>query len=198
VRYWAPSKEIDFKGALKNGNAVYDPSLRMRREQWYFLGFTSVLGVLWYIGTVFLMILLIQYLFSRTMKKAGETAYNKALRSLGYGLLFWIGVPVVAVVACITIIGVPIGIIMLVGYVFLALLAGSITSVVTANWLNSRSVANWPYWRMVFIALGIFVVFKILALTPFLGMFIFALLVCIAFGSILLNINWRRNPHPGS
>lgn len=192
VRYWTPSGEIDFKGTLKNGRAVYDPSLRLNKEQWYLLGWTSVLGLLWFIGTVLVMIMLIQYLFSSTMKKAGETAYDKALRSLGYGLLFWIGVPVVAVVACITVIGVPIGIILLAGYVFLALIAGTITAVVAANWLNSRSDTNWSYWRMVLLSLGIFIVFKILSLTPFLGMFIFGLLVCIAFGSILLNVKWRK------
>ena len=114
------------------------------------------------------------------------------MKSLGYGLLFWIGVPVAAVVACITIIGVPVGIILLFSYIVLALSGTVITSVVAANWLNNRSNTNWHYWRMVFGALGIFIIFKILSITPFLGWFILGVLVSIAFGSILQNINWRR------
>ncbi|OQP63774.1 hypothetical protein A3860_22805 [Niastella vici] len=193
VRYWSPADNVAFNNSLKNGQAIYDDSLKIKRDQWYFLGFSSALGLIWYTGMVFVMIMIIQYLFSDIMKKAGQTAYDKALRSLGFGFLFWIGVPVAAVIACVTIVGVPVGLILLFSYIILAVFAGTITSVVAANWLNNRSLAKWSYWRMVFIALGIFVVFKILSLTPFLGMFIFALLACIAFGSILLNVHWRRS-----
>jgi hypothetical protein len=192
VRYWAPSKNVAFNNSVKNGQPVYDTSLRIKRDQWYFLGFSSVLGLIWYVGMVFAVIMIIQFLFSRTMKKAGQTAYDKALKSLGFGFLFWIGVPVAAAIVCVTIVGVPVGILLLFSYIILALFAGTITAVVAANWLDSRSLAKWSCWRMVFVALGIFIVFRIVSLTPFFGWFIFALLVCIAFGSILLNVNWRR------
>jgi uncharacterized membrane protein YccF (DUF307 family) len=61
----------------------------------------------------FLMILFIQYLFSNNMKKAGDSVYKSALRSLAYGFLFCIAVPVVAVITIVTVIGLPIGIILL-------------------------------------------------------------------------------------
>jgi hypothetical protein len=192
VRYWVPGRRIDFKQSVKGGQVVYDPSLRMDSKQWYYLGFASFLGLLWYVGMALLMIMIVQYLFSATMKKAGQTAFDKALKSLGYGLLFLIAVPIAAVVAFITIIGVPIGIILLFSYVVLALLGTVIISVVAANWLNNRSNTNWRYWRMVFVALGIFIVFKILSGIPYLGWFIMGLLVCIAFGAILQNVNWRQ------
>lgn len=167
--------------------------MRLFKDKWYFLGFSSLLALIWYVGMVFLMIAIIQYLFGRTMKRAGQTAYDKSLKSLGIGVLFWIGVPVAVVIACITVIGVPAGLILLFGYIIVAVFAGTITSVVAANWLNNRSLSKWAYWRMVFVAMGIFVVFRIVSLTPFLGWFIFALLVCIAFGSILLNVNWKKD-----
>ena len=192
VRYWAPDKKVDFKQAVKGGQVTFDPSLRMDKNQWYYLGFSSVLGVFWYLGMVLVLIMIVQYLFSATMRKAGQTTYDKMMKSLGYGVLFWIGVPIAAVLACVTVIGVPVGLIALFSYIILALLATTITSVVAANWLNSRSRTNWQYWRMVFAALGIFILFKILTFTPFFGWFILAVLISIAFGSILLNINWRR------
>lgn len=193
VRYWAPYQQINFNSSIKKGKAIYDPSLRPTNRQWYFLGFSSMLGVAWYLGTVFITILMIQYLFSRTMKKAGQTVFDKTVRSLGYGVLFWLAVPVAVVIACITVIGVPVGLLLLFSYIILALFAGTITSVVAANWLNNRSQSHWAYWRMVVVALGMFVIIKLLSLTPFLGLIVFALLVSIAFGSILQNINWRRN-----
>lgn len=194
VHYWVPSKTIDFHNSVKNGQAIYDPSLKMKKDKWYFLGFSSLFGLIWYTGMVFLMIMIIQYLFGRTMKRAGQTAYEKSLKSLGIGFLFWVGVPVAVVIACITVIGVPAGLILLFSYIILAVFAGTITSVLAANWLNNRSFSKWAYWRIVFVAMGIFIVFRIVSLTPFLGWFIIALLVFTAFGSILLSVNWKRNP----
>ena len=151
----------------------------------------SVLGMLWYISTVLLLILIVEYLFGVIMRKAGETVYNAMLRSLGFGLLFWIGVPVAAAVACITIIGVPVGIILIVGYVMLLLLASVITSVVTANWLARQKAKPWNYWKIVFTAFGIFILLKIISFTPFLGKTIWIVLACIAFGAIVQNIHWK-------
>lgn len=193
VRYWAPYRQVAFKNSIKKGNVIYDASLRPTSRQWYFLGFSSILGLVWYLGTVFITIMIIQYLFSRTMKRAGQTVYDKTLRSLGYGVLFWLCVPVAVVIAFITIIGVPVGVLLLFSYLMLALFAGAITSVVAANWLNRRSLANWPYRQMVIVALGLFIIFKLVSLTPFLGWIVFALFVTIAFGAILQNVNWRRN-----
>jgi ABC-type multidrug transport system permease subunit len=41
-------------------------------------------------------------------------------------------------------------------------------------------------------AFGIFVLLKLISLAPFVGWLIIILSVCIAFGSILLNINWKN------
>lgn len=193
VRYWSPGK-TDFGSSVNNGTAVYDSSLRVNYDRWYYLGFASVLGLLWYIAMVFLVIAVVQYLFSATMKKAGTIAYDSALKSLGFGILFWIGVPVAAAILLISMIGFPLGLILIMGYVMLLLLASAIAAVVIANWLNTRSLANWSYWRMVLAALGIFVVLKILLATPFLGWLLLLVIVCISFGAILLSINWRKKP----
>jgi hypothetical protein len=146
----------------------------------------------------FILIMLVQYLFSNTMKNAGTTAYDATLKSLGYGLLFWIGVPVAAAVALLSVVGVPIGLILLLCYVALLLTASVVTAVVTANWLNNRAMSYWDYWRMVFAAFGIFVILKVLTFTPFLGWFIYAVLVCISFGAVILNIKWRRRIQSGN
>lgn len=192
VRYWIPGRQVNFKQSIKNGNAVYDPALRIQYDRWYYLGFASVFGLVWYIGMAFLMIMVIQYLFSSTLKKSADTVYSRPWKSLVYGLIYWIGAPVAAAIAFITVIGVPLGLLLLTGYLVLLLLGAVITSVVSANWLNNRSATRWDYWRMVFVSLGIFVVLQVLSLTPFFGWLILAVLVCITFGALLLNINWRR------
>ncbi len=192
VRYWNKQGSVDFKQSLKNGKAIYDPSLRIRSGEWYYLGAATILSLLWYLGMALLMILIIQYLFSATIKKAADTVFNSTLKSLGFGFLFFIAVPVAAVVAFITIIGVPAGLLLVFSYIALILLATVITSLVAANWFNNHNNYKWNYWRMVFVSFGIFIVLKLVSLSPFVGWLIMILLVCISFGSILINVNWRK------
>jgi hypothetical protein len=198
VRYWSGRGAIDFGQTIKKGKATFDPSLKIRTGRWYYLGKYTVLGLLWYIGTVFLMITMLQYLFGRTLQKSGDTVFNTTLKSLGYGALFFVAVPVITVIAFITIIGVPVGLLLVFNYIMLILLATVITSLVAAHWLNNRFKYNWGYWRLVFAALGCFVVLKILSMLPFLGWLIMLLTVCMAFGAILLNINWKRRREPAA
>jgi len=196
VRYWNNQGSLDFKQSLKNGKAIYDPSLKIHMGEWYYLGAATILGLLWYLGMAFLMILIVQYLFSATMKKAADTVFNSALKSLGFGLLFFVAVPVAAVVAFITIIGVPIGLLLVFGYITLILLASIIISVIIANWFNNRFDKKWSYWQMTFSAFGIFVLIKLVSVTPFVGWLIMILLACISFGSILINVNWKGTQRP--
>jgi hypothetical protein len=191
VRYWNKAGSLDFKQSLKNGKATYDPSLRIRNGEWYYLGAASILGLLWYLGMAFLMILIVQYLFSSTMKKAADTVFTSSIKSLGYGFLFFIAVPVAAVIAFFTIVGVPLGLLLVVGYITMLLLATVIVSVVAANWFNNRNNHRWQYWQLVFAAFGLFIVLKVLQAAPFVGWLLIFIMACVSFGGILLNVNWN-------
>ena len=166
VRYWNRKGNMDFKQSIKNGKAVYDPSLKIAVAKWYYLGAVSLLGLLWYLGMALLMILIIQALFTLTMKKAAESFYNKTLKSLGWGVLFCIAVPVIAGVAFVTVVGVPVGLLLIMGYIVLLLLATVITSVILANWINNIYDKKWNFWRLAFSAFGIFILLKLVSMTP--------------------------------
>lgn len=194
IRYWNRQGSLNVQQSLKSGSVTYDPSLRIRTGQWYYLGATTIIGLLWYSGMALVMILLIQYLFGNTMKKAADTVFDATWKSLGIGFLFFIAVPVAAVIAFITVIGVPVGLFLLFSYIALILLATVITSVVAANWFNNRNTYNWNYWRQVMVAFGIFILLKLISATPVAGWLLILLSVCIAFGSIILSINWKRKP----
>ena len=191
IRYWNRKGKLDFKQNLKNGKAIYDPSLRIRNGEWYYLGAATILGLLWYLGMAFLMILIIEYLFANTLKKAGDTVFNKSLRSLGFGFLFLIGLPVAAVVLFITLIGVPVGLLLVLFYIITLLLSSVITSIVVANWVNNRNNYHWNVWHIALAAFGIFIVLKLLSSAPLVGWLAMILLTCSSFGAILLNVNWK-------
>jgi hypothetical protein len=193
VRYWNKENALDFGNALHQSNATFDESLEIEDGRWHFLGFASILMVLWYLGTALLMIVIIHYLFSLTMKNAANTVKNASIKSLGMGFLFLIGLPILIVVCMITIIGIPVGVLMLVGYLTVVLLGTVIVSLLAANWINETQYNSlWSGRRIVFVAFGIFIFLKLASLTPLIGPLIMLLLVCMAFGGILQNITWRR------
>jgi cytoskeletal protein CcmA (bactofilin family) len=193
VNYWNKNESLDFKKSIKNGTAKYDATLELETGQWQYLGFVSILLLLWYLGAALLTIFILQYLFSATFKKAASTALNDTLKSLGTGFLFIVTVPVAIVVSFVTIVGVPIGLILLAGYLILFMLASSITSVVVANWINNVYYSGkWGHTKLLLIAFLVFIIMKLFSLTPFIGFPITALMVCIAWGAIILNVNWKR------
>ncbi|MDR3714223.1 MAG: hypothetical protein P4L51_15505 [Puia sp.] len=192
VRYWSPDKGVDFWKTLNKGNAIRDESLAIQQKHWYFFGAATFLGVLWYLGMGLVAILLLQYLFAPLFSKAGDTVFSHILQSLGMGVGFLFGVPLLIVLAFITLIGIPLGLILLFGYISMLLFCSGIVSVVAANWLNNRGEKSAGYRSLVVKAFGIFILLRLILFTPFLGWFLFFLLVCISFGAILLNIKWRR------
>jgi len=196
VRYWAGGDEVNFGQSLQGGRAIEDPGLGFERKRWYYLGFASLLFLLWYLCVAFLLIMIVQYLFSRSMRRAGEMADQSPLRALGFGLLFWIGMPLLIGLAFLTIIGVPVGIILLITFIILFLLATVITSVVIANWWQVRSARSYRYWPLVLMAFAIFIVLKIVSIIPVIGWIVMIVLACIAFGALLLTIRRRRREVP--
>jgi cytoskeletal protein CcmA (bactofilin family) len=192
VRYWNNQGKLDFKQSLRNASATYDPALQLKENNWYFLNHSTALGLTWYLATVFLFILILQYLFGKAFRQAGATVDHSPTRSLGAGFLFLVGVPVSVVLLLITIIGLPVGLLLMACYIVVVLLATVITALVIANWYNNRFQYNWGYWKIVSSAMAMFVLFKLVSFTPVFGWLIMIAIACIAFGAILRSIHWRH------
>jgi cytoskeletal protein CcmA (bactofilin family) len=192
VRYWKKRGTIDFGSSIRGGKAVIDKTLEMEAPRWHYLGFASFMVFVWYLGPVFVFILLIQYLFGSTMQKAGSALTHHVARSVGYGLLFLIIVPLCVIAAFFSVIGVPLGILLTIGYIILILMGATITAVVLANWINSGYAKKWKMWRLVWTALAIFVILKLISLTPVVGWLVMLLAVCLAFGAIITSIRWQK------
>lgn len=193
VHYWNENGSLDFKNSIKGGVATFDPSLKIETGHWHNLGFASKQILFWYLGTALFMIFIMQYLFSQTFKKAASTVLNESVKSLGIGFLFVVGMPVAIVVSFITLLAIPVGLILLFIYVMLFMLAISISSLVIGNWLNNVYYqGKWKYIKLSFVSFFVFVVLKLFSLTPFVGFPIIVLVVCMAWGALLLNIKWKR------
>lgn len=192
VRYWTDKGEVDFGSALQNGAiATFDPNMctHFERPDAKYLGFASIIGVLWYLIASAILIWLLQWLFAKPLQKAAETAQAAPMRALGYGFLYFAAVPVGIVLLLITIVGIPVGLIGLFLYILFFALANVITALAGAHWINTWKNYNWRSSNLIAVALGLLIVLKIVTLIPLIGWVCAAMVIMIAFGAILLNTN---------
>lgn len=189
VRYWTEEEPLDFQGSLRGTTATFDDSLALETARWHLLGFGTVVALFWYLGTVLIMILLLEYIFGHVFREAARVALNQTAKSLGLGLLYVVVVPVAILLVFFTIVGIPLGIIALFIYVMTLLFSLTIASLVVTHWFENYLKAHWTFARASFTALGFFIAIKILSLVPVFGWLIVTIVALLAFGAILATIN---------
>lgn len=193
VHYWAP-ETADFAAALYGVKAVRDDSLRPPANHWYFLGAVTVWNAFWYLGTVFVEVLLLQFLLGSLLGKAGSTVSSSSWRALGAGFLWIFGVPVGIVLLCFTAIGLPIAAVVLLGYIAVWLLCPGLVATVVANWLNNRGNREWSLWPLIFAGFGCAVLLRLVFSVPFVGRIVAVFVTLLAFGAILVNLRRKKQP----
>lgn len=199
VTYWTALGEVDFGRALKDGaTAVFDPTLQKRydRPDYKFLGFASFLAALWYLLAMFVLIWIGKWLFSAMWENAATRAKQDFIGSLGYGFVYFAVVPIAVVLLCVTLIGIPVGIILLFIYLLLLALANVITALVATYWLMQKRGYVWSSFQVVLVALGLLVVLKMLGFIPVIGWLVKMAAIFTAFGALLVStgiLNRRRS-----
>lgn len=189
VRFWSDGGSLNVPVGVAHGPIVFDPALEVENGRWELLGFASVLVLLWYLGTALVMIWVIEYLFSQTFMNAAKVAFEQSVKSIGYGFLFFVGVPVIVAALAVTVLGIPLAAIVTVVYVILIVLATAITAIIISNWLNRVYYnSQWKMSRIVMVSFGMFVLLKLCSLTPFVGPALMAIMACMAFGAILISV----------
>jgi len=193
VHFWNDKGSLDFGNSIKKGKANYDDSLALPYAHWYFLGRFSLITFFIYLGTIFLMIAIIQYLFGTVMKNAASKVLDAPLISFGTGILFFVLIPIIAVISFITVVGIPISIILLFCYFCVLLSTSIIASVVAANWFNNRSANKMRNWQIICVSFLIFLILKSLSSIDFFGWIIYLFAGSMSIGAIVRNIKWKKS-----
>jgi len=119
--------------------------------------------------------------------EAGEQ-YGAAF---GLGTLVTFGLPIAAVLACITIIGMLLGISTLFLYVFILLCTGIVVGTIVGQWILGRTTEFWPLTGRM--ALGVLLV-RIVTSIPFIGFWAKLAVVLWGVGAISLAVYRRLQP----
>ena len=195
VEYWQKEGELDFSGLPTAGPVTYNPQLKFDSlckgpDDWGKYGRRGALGVvgLWFGFAVFSGALLIFILVvgaTDWFKATGERLQNKFWRKFGYGLVYFLLMPMLALVLFISVIGAPLGLFVLALYGFSLLFAAPITAMVLAKWLETRRVGLWSKPLFFLVSLLLFILLRLLLLVPAIGWIAAGIFICAAYGAIL-------------
>lgn len=130
--------------------------------------------------------------------RVADAARTRLGWSLLAGFIALAAIPVGVLVLCVTVIGIPLALLALLGY-FALLLVGYVTAgaalgdAVLKRWLAAR--AGLTGWRALFAALGVLAI-GLLALIPWLGGFVAFLALLAGMGALLLAMRQGAGAKP--
>ena len=182
VSYWSDTP-VDFKNSTQGKKPRFDVGLKKKLRE---SGF-SVPGYgfwLFYILSSFVVIALLNVLLGSFLANTSEKIREELSRDLGYGILYLLGVPILVVLCIITIIGVPVGLFLLAGYLFSLLFGHWIAALLLTHFLNNRNERSWSFWTIVFLALTTTIIIRLITLFPILGGLVSLILVAVTYGAI--------------
>ncbi len=194
VEYWAEDRDVDFKNSLIDVSASYNEDLGRDdgKISWGFFGVAALGFWIFYILSAFLIILLLNAMFKNWFSETVSNLDKDVFKSLGYGLAYLIGVPLLIILTFIIVIGIPIGLFLTVLYLFSLLFGHLIVALLITHYLNSKNEKSWNFWTIIFLALAMAVIIRLITFIPFLGGIISLLIIAIAYGALLITVKQHK------
>jgi cytoskeletal protein CcmA (bactofilin family) len=134
--------------------------------------------------------LLLLWLAPRALDSAFAAASTRIGPAIGWGLLLFFGLPILAVIALVTLVGIPLGVALL-----LALLPLYAIGYTTSAWLLGRRLVGPPRGRVLAFLAGL-AVLRLLAIIPVVGGIVWFAATVVGLGALMV-ATWRarRDSH---
>lgn len=186
VSYFSPDKieePEELEGQfIYNRTKVWSDSRVLQSNLSSFFGFLSLLRFV----TTILMLFLLIYLFKPFSKDVVKFGSENWIHSFIIGLITTIALPAISVILMVSLIGLPIGLILLTIFSIIFMIRIAIASMIVGGWLkklNGRfSQQKHSMFIYSVIGLGLLTVVKYI---PYIGETIFIFLYIIAIGSVV-------------
>lgn len=194
VHYWSEDNKVDFKNSLVGVTANFDETLMGDREEFSWKGFgIAALGFwLFYLFSAFLVIVLLNWAFGNFFSTAATYLDKTFLKSLGYGIIYLIGIPFLVIALFVLIIGIPLGLFLGGFYIFSLLFGHLITALLIAHFFSKKANKQWNFWTLGILALGIASIIRLLTFIPFLGTLLSFVVIAIAYGLIAYTLLQKK------
>ena len=192
LRYWRPQGPLAPGAVPVKGRAVFDPTLRLP-EVHGFARAAAVAAFACWVATLFsggIVLLLLVLLYRGLLGRAGEEVRQSFWGSGAKGLLFFVLTPMAALLLMVSAIGLPLGLFLLLLFLFTVWLSPAFSAPVLAAWLQRRRDTEWGTVMVFLCSLGLYIALELLLLIPVLGWLAVAVLVCVSFGAVM-TAEWR-------
>ena len=194
LTYKAKKELIQETGAVVGGQVSFEERAEEKDAKTVLVAIFSAV-ILWKFLTLLVCALMVGLLLRRYGKEVVSIATKQPFHELGRGLVVMLVILVVSIFLIVTLVGIPFGILGLIGFFALMILAW-ITAPIILGAVVYKYLLKGGFeisWKT--ILLGVFL-FSIIELIPFMGSLINTLLVLIALGaSVTLKIKvlkeWR-------
>jgi hypothetical protein len=186
VRYWSNEGKVDFENYLAEGaSATFDEDLKkefnfefdMKKAMWTFTLFRIFSGLV--------LISLLVALVGRFFRRNAGSVKDHMGKYLGAGLLLFLGLPILSMVAFGTVIGIPLGVVGISFFVILLVMANALTAVVAAYEIREYRRENWGPGVMIAISAALFIALRLLDMVPVAGSLVNFALSAVAVGYVL-------------
>jgi cytoskeletal protein CcmA (bactofilin family) len=148
--------------------------------------------VLWKIGAYFLIGLILWIIIPERLNTIITNITGKPLRSLLWGILSIIVIPILSVILLFTFIGIPSGIFMGIGYAILLYVSQVIAGIFIGYWILRLLTKNEKVHLLLATLVGV-IAYSIIASIPIFGWLIFIASAIFSIGSVLSTIwNLRK------
>ncbi len=138
----------------------------------------------WYFAAVVVGLVLLM-LFRPFVTEVKETLLQSSLRSLSLGFLFVVCLPVAAIVLGITLLGVPLAVLTLIGWLVLLYVAKIFVALAAGEWLLGRLRGGKMSAAILSLLAGLFLL-TIATLIPYAGFLIRIMIVSLGFGAFFI------------
>jgi cytoskeletal protein CcmA (bactofilin family) len=175
---YTSDKEIEIPAGTVMGDVVYKRSEK-KVEDIYSKITSSIIS--------FLSILLIGLLMVRftgnTTTKVSDTIATQVLKSLGSGVLLLIAIPLMALILMITVIGIPLGLIVLFAYIVILYISKIFVGLAIGRPIVTyvKKESSSPYWHLV---VGLIVI-ALATMIPLVGFFISLIVILAGLGGLV-------------
>lgn len=192
VRYWQKDGELNFGSRLKNGaTATFDPSLK-GDSKWKLDEGDAWGFILWWFCAGGLIVALLTLSFPRFFSEASHDITHQVSKKFSYGVGYFIGLPLLAIILMVTVIGIPLGLFGMVAFGFSIAFSTILTAVVGAFALKEYKYPAWTKSHVLLVALALFMGLLIVGSIPIIGGIGTSVATCIAFGAVILQILENR------
>lgn len=201
VAYWSEAGEVDFGNSVQNGEARFDTSLSWEGNDYADAGTLFGLSLLFMFLFVlggFLIVLVLELAFGKWFSEAAKEVVSSWSRSLGIGVIYVIGVPILVLLCFMIVIGIPIGLFAMVLYLFSMIFGNFVAGLVITHLWKARNGKDWGVVLTALIALVMAIVLQLLTSIPFLGFVISFGVLCMTYGAIILGIMARNAGNSGT